>query len=724
MSTMQATNIMSGNARSKDNVHVIPTSISRTALDSLHAKLSAVDGGWLDGSNDDGQCNGGSKNVNNNIAHPIDSYCKLLKQIHDGVLSKTRRQTPLVNAGYAARMATTTFILERWINHVVAQGCDSVNKNTNADSECINVVLLGCGMDALGVWSKHYLSQDSLHQSGASDNDEDSEAPPPTPKVKVYEFDAWDNCILKRQALVNSGLLQEFFSFESASCNGREHQGTDCQTNAYNDDIKSTSDNSLCIISKGQIALEDIGSNKHQNEDDYFLVALDLRETCPSPSDGGNDDAIRQKSILSHAIHKVGLDTSQPTIVLSELVLAYLGYDGANAIMHAVAKDVLCGNEYSMFSCLEPVFPSESSGHSDSQRRDDGRTRILSVKESYSRDYRQQFLGKLQQGNSKYSSPPNTNANADPSSSWLHPLGSDSLSIQKRLEHCGFSPSNICYTTLGKAAANVAGIRRKSNAPKFLRAKEPFDEHVALALNLNCYGVVCAFSPNLLRTNPMDKSDCWRRDICPWISMNDDAASAVQIHPIASLLDDNHVRNLYGKIYIHLYDEYPAIRKMVKSALKMDLRANTTKVGNNTAVRNRFKDKGGDFWVAKDIGKSSIIGCVGVSQRKKRETDQIESMASSKVVEYEIQRLAVDDKSRGKGMGRKLLSVAEEYIRDQEARSNPGTKNASITIKLWAVTPECLIAANKLYESAEYKKEETFQAGTLCMNVYCKSLYL
>ena len=277
-----------------------------------------------------------------------------------------------------------------------------------------------------------------------------------------------------------------------------------------------------------------------------------------------------------------------------------------------------------------------------------------------------------------------------------------------RLGHCGFPSSNICYATLGKAAATVARIRRTSGAPHFLRAKEPFDEHAALALHMNCYGVVCAFKDK-------GKSQDWRKDVCPWISANDGTTSTVQINPIASTTEDHLVRNIYSQIYVHLYDKHPAIRKMVKSAMKSDLR--TKDRGGCSAIRNRFKDKGGEFWVAKDNDdRSRVIGCVGISQRKKRMNDETEP-SSTVVTEYEIQRLAVDNRHRGKGLGKKLLSVAEEFALQSERGIE--TKDASIT-KLWAVTPECLVAANKLYESVGYKKEETFQAGALLMNVYCK----
>ena len=61
----------------------------------------------------------------------------------------------------------------------------------------------------------------------------------------------------------------------------------------------------------------------------------------------------------------VRLDTTQPALILSEFVLAYLGLGGADAIMFTIALDVLCGkNDCSMFACLEAVFLWESRNDS------------------------------------------------------------------------------------------------------------------------------------------------------------------------------------------------------------------------------------------------------------------------------------------------------------------------------------------------------------------------
>ncbi len=703
----------------------IPTLISRTALDSLHAKLSAIDCGWLDGHIAHGGDSGNPKNGTVTPYRPNihDTYCKLLQCIHDGMFDekgqpqrrRRRCQTPLVNAGYAARIAVMTFILEGWIKRVIVpveQGISVDVSTTSNDKDlkdlCINVVLLGCGMDALGICSKHYLNVLRLSEKRVSDGDDRASADPNPlilPRVLIYEFDAWDNCILKRSALVQSGLLTESFSIESTRQQETSHQQESAKVEGG-----SLSKSSFCTISKGRLVLDNVDDDYEQsNDEDYFLMALDFRQTTSI-----NKSTAQRKSILSLAMQDVGLDASHPTIVLSELVLAYLGYDGANATLQSIAADVVGGNQNSLFVCLEPVFSRESNALTFDGRRGVGvcgDPKMLSVEESYSREYSRQFSEALQRGESR-----NIPIAKDRSSTCMHPLGSNSRSIRHRLRKYGFSSSSICHATLGEAAAKVTHLRRMSkSAASFLRAKEPFDEHAALTLNLNCYGVVCVFSVISSSNMKEDESNDRACDICPW-SQKGGVTSTVEVNPIASIHDDKHVRDLYGRIYEHLYCQYPAIRKMVKYAMKTDL---CDEVSNSSCstIRHRYLSKGGNFWIATDADKSLMVGCVGVGLRTGKGKNAI--VSSSSLVEYEIHRLAVDNQYRGMGIGKKLLSIAEQYAFTQE--SDADLARSSVRVKIRAVTPNCLTNANKLYESVGYELQETFQAESLRMNVYCKT---
>ena len=107
--------------------------------------------------------------------------------------------------------------------------------------------------------------------------------------------------------------------------------------------------------------------------------------------------------------------------------------------------------------------------------------------------------------------------------------------------------------------------------------------------------------------------------------------------------------------------------------------------------------------------------------------DNRESSSSSilSVVEYEVQRLAVDGQHRGKGIGKSLLNAVYEYSLQHGMRTHDREmlESTRISLKLWAVTPALLVPANRLYKSNGFRKEESFEGG-LCMNVYCKTVSL
>ena len=788
---------------------MIPASISRTAFDSLHSKLSSINAGWLDGkkcddgghitSSDDDRHNNNNNNNNNHrircedtnfIDGNLGSYCKLLRRIGNSTTTAVdsrhdttndsitreekkkmtrirRRQTPLINAFYAARIAVMTHIIERWIDNVVVDVSTTRNNNADDDSNNddyrINIVILGCGMDACGIWCKEILLNKLLSASSSPSNNAHQ------PKVMVYELDAKENCLLKRHALITSGLIHESpctntatVDFENVIMVENDTLLDDCYASPV---TKKVSFRTVC---KGKILLDNVVSdakydqndNNSDDEDDYFLIAVDLRDTLG----WGVDNAAKnnnRKSILSGVFQHIGLDsTTQPTLVISELVLAYLGHDGGDAILDSIASDVIFGgvaannaNNNNMFICLEPIFSSNDKGgggNSDYVNVECNRNEMmLSIEESYARDYGRQFLGKLKRGNSRHHNSASmkmfNDGNDDlsmMSSSWLYPLGSNSKSVHLRLQRCGFPSSGICYAPMSRAVANVARYRRSMGAVNFLRAKEPFDEHAALILNLNCYGVVCAFSSasfdslnRLMVEDDLEniRSEQIQRDICPWWNSNRARVSSsdFNIRPIASALDDGQVRDLYTRLYSHLFDSYPSIRKMVKSALKSDLGLVETHIELESTIRNCYKLKGGDFWIASD-NDGRVVGCIGLCLREEKrspcdEKSQIVSSFEQPTnigVEYEIQRLCVDEQYRGKGVGRSLLSNVEQWVRNQHELTTVSKSVTTVAVNIKAVTPDCLTAANKLYNSAAYVKEETFHSGNIIMNVYYKSIQL
>ena len=596
-----------------------PSPIARTALDSLHAKLSAFEAGWLDSS--------------------LDDYKSLLKTLRAGLVDpsinanpRQTRQTPLVNAGYAARLSSMTLVLERWISNAVENSA-----GTDGHRPAINIVSVGCGLDPLSLWGAAALQM-------LVSQDENSRG---QFHVAIHEFDTPENCRLKHHALSNANLLDEI-SIDTSQVQGAKHPAFKGRVITENDNV---------VIS-------------------YSLAALDLRNLDSFPS----------------ALKTSNVDSSHPTIVLSELVLAYVGEEGANGVLKSVSTEVLAENKLSMFLCLEPLFPTDAAS-----------PEVMTVQQGYSSDYSEKFLGKLQKGH----------LDLEESMSWLHSLGGNLHEVQSRLEECGFPPREVHCATLANVSSHVARTRRVAS-PTVLRAREPFDEHAALMMNLNCYCVVCAFSISAVK----DDMDDWKQNVCPWRIKR----PLVEIGQISTLNEDRQVRQLYSHIYVEYYNEYPVIRKMVKSALKMDLNIKAFEEGREQSViADTFRQKGGSFWVAKDKD-SNVIGCVGIGLRKKRKPTA--EVLTNWIAEYEVQRLAVSSSCRGNGIGRQLLRAIEDTVTKHEAglKSSYSPTACTVDLKLWAVTPEPLHAANKLYQACRFVRVESFQSGKIRMNVYCKTI--
>ena len=75
----------------------------------------------------------------------------------------------------------------------------------------MNVAILGCGMAVCGIWCKQILIDSFVRNNNNNNNS--------SKRVNVYEFDAWGNCLLKQQALMNSGIIHESFMNVSVHVN-------------------------------------------------------------------------------------------------------------------------------------------------------------------------------------------------------------------------------------------------------------------------------------------------------------------------------------------------------------------------------------------------------------------------------------------------------------------------------------------------------------------------
>lgn len=305
-----------------------------------------------------------------------------------------------------------------------------------------------------------------------------------------------------------------------------------------------------------------------------------------------------------------------------------------------------------------------------------------SVLEGYKHRYCQSFVEKLSRGLAKF----------DPED-LFHPLGCDVTSVEARYRKAGFKTS----------LAELAGFAASSCSP----CPEPFDEHAALELHLRSYALVVGFvrlpEVRLIRA------------LCPWSSVVRHDFPATNITSttdgedftirLIEAKDQESVRELYRQTYESLFSDYSSIRKMVKTGLKTDLSVNADDlVAGYSSIGSRFGLAGGAFLVAVD--QDTVLGCVGLRKCQGRDT----RVRGGHVHSFEIHRLAVAPESRGRGVGKSLLSALDTLV--------VGELVGDCSYDMMATTPAILEAANNLYLSTgfELSKAETF--GKLTINTY------
>ena len=547
--------------------------LSKTALDSLQAKRSAA-----------------SLAYNPLLVDGEQHYKELLERI--GSETNRKRQTPLVNAGYAARILAVSHVIRSFLTF-------HQQKHT---AQKIDIYFLGCGFDIMGLWAA------SLDPG----------------RIRIVEVDMPEICRLKQEQLCQKGLVQNFEPLD---------------------------DNLQNVIMKGSIANRTISSKSMTRDANYILASVDLREI---------------KS-LEWLLSKISHDSL--TLAISELVLSYLTPEETDQLLTWCATQ-LCTFPGSAMLAIEPLGPSASKNGE-----------LLSVVSGFRNQYCRQFAVKLERGNSKQTLPESTA---------LHPVGTSCETTSQRFTEMGFE--KVFTNTLGCVAAFAV-------KPNSWECPEMFDEHAALALYLQSYVVICGFSH---RTEGFLK-----RLICPW------AFSEEHFHPIfgpgnigftvIETMDEIPVRSLFSAIYQNFYEEYPVIRKMVKTALKSDM---AISVGDGeSGIAARWRAFGGVFVVAiqydKGTGERRVIGCVALrsSQRRGEEPGTLE-----------IFRLLVDAEHRGKGIGRTMIDLVEQFA---QARRSP---------KVIAVTLNILTEANHLYESCGYKAEDDVPVSNLCLRTYYKRI--
>ena len=563
--------------------------VTRTAADALLAKWSALDAGYQP------------------VGEHRDVYKRLLQQMSSAALAREgirqNRQSPLVNAGYAARIACMTQAVFAFLSYH-----KSATLSTNPP---VQVVLLGCGLDILGIWA--------LSQSPSS--------------IKLFEVDTFEVVKSKKEILESFRWLK-VSSIESE--NGR-------------------------MVVEGRMSIQ-TGDNVPQSDvPNYTLASCDLKDVNSV-----------EKALAN-------LDRTIPTLVLTELVLAYLGREGIDDLLSLSASS-LCTSSDSVLVAYEALGASNKS--------------MRSVVDGYKHQYSVRFQDKLKLGEAR-GNPVDIAA--------FSPLGDCPDAAKKRCTASGFP---WCQTALaGTVASSVfdQAYDDKRNGCSF-RPCEPFDEHAALALHLHSYVFVCAFSEQ----TDIELVRC----MCPWSAVStfdvqptivraDDGAE-VCIRPI-NAADQQEVQDIFIETYKELSEQHPSVKKLLKTALNTTLKF---------PIGLRYQTEGGIFLVAVGIIDNSeqVLGCIGI--RRCEETGC--SIRTRLPNTFEIHHLAVDSAARGKGIGKALQRVAEiEFIQNEINGA---------AYRLVAVTLTLLKRANLFYKANGFLLEKQETLGELTYNTYVKEV--
>jgi O-methyltransferase involved in polyketide biosynthesis/ribosomal protein S18 acetylase RimI-like enzyme len=566
-------------------------SVTRTAADALLAKWSAVDAGYQP------------------VGEQKDVYKRLLQQMSSASLAREgirqTRQSPLVNAGYAARIACMTKAVESFLSYHKSA--------TLSTSPPVQVVLLGCGLDILGIWA--------LSQSPRS--------------IKLFEVDTLQVVKAKKE------LFESFHWLKAAS---------------------TVSDNGTMVV-EGRISIQTGDKGSQSDVNNYTLASCDL------------------KDVYSVEKALANVDRTMPTLVLTELVLPYLGREGIDDLLRWSASN-LCTSSGSTVVAYEALDASNKS--------------MRSVVDGYKHQYLKRFRDKLNRGEALEDNSDDTNA--------FFPLGDCPDVAKKRFTASGFP---WCQSALaGTVAASVfdQGDDTEKGKGRSFRPCEPFDEHAALALHLHSYAFVCAF--------PEQTDIELVRCMCPWstISIFDTQPTIVQaddgaevcIRPIEAA-DQQEVQDKFIETYKELSEQRAAVRKLLKTAL------NTTM---KFPIGLRYQTAGGIFLVAVGTKDNSehVLGCIGI---RRCETSEC-SIRTRLPNTFEIHHLAVDSAARGKGIGKALQRVAEtEFIQNEIDGA---------AYRLVAVTLTLLKKANLFYKSNGFRLEKEETIGELTYNTYVKEV--
>ncbi|CAB9519503.1 synthesizing protein 4 [Seminavis robusta] len=611
----------------KKPLETTSSSITRTALDALSSKWSAIVVGYK------------PMPQNGSLYENLMERMMNLPTTHqhqENYSKQPPRQSPLVSAGYAMRIASIAHVVHSFVSF----------HHQSKQQQPVNIVFLGCGMDVLGLWASSLAEEKTT--------------------ISIWELDVPEIALAKKSRLLQGKFVKE----EESHDNGNE------------------SDDSLVL--KGHI-LQTAPVQQIDNNN-YHLLGADLRDLSSL------DNTLGRAMKAAHS-------NERPTLVVFELVLAYLEPENTDQVLQWCADNLVSGPGSALvaFESLGPTANDQQSSEIKTYS-----TTVPSVVRAYQMHYTRQFQAKLEKGRS-------TTTNHKQQPSMFHPLGSSADTVEQRL--CGFfSKAHACTAA---TAAQWAAWEHPNTVHLTVPPGELFDEHAALSLHLASYTLVVAMKNDTVAT--LEQFQVQQR-LCPWYYQgwtkkvdnhnNNDSATCCYV-TIIEQEDEANVRTIFEDTYKELSQQHSAVRKMVKSALKQELAQSTRPRHSSSSIRQWYQRNGGDFFVAVQYRRQQgceereVVGGIGV--RRWKSGDEHGST-------FEIHRFFVETTCRRQGIGKSLLQMAESFVEDYRVSGRASSK-----YRVQATTLANLEQANHFYPTHGYKlaKEETI--GPLTLMTYSKA---
>jgi len=175
---------------------------------------------------------------------------------------KTKRQTPLVNAGYASRVLSISYTIRSFISYhefmglpfsVQQEQLKGGREKIRPRQRRIRLVFLGCGVDVIGFWARSLLLPKEV------DDNEDKQSPPLS--VTIVEVDTPEVVSIKKKMILSNGGMVKNLTEHCYDLHGTSFY--------YTGDL---------IVPSSKPSSPS-PSSENKNDYDYVLVPADLKDT-------------------------------------------------------------------------------------------------------------------------------------------------------------------------------------------------------------------------------------------------------------------------------------------------------------------------------------------------------------------------------------------------------------------------------------------------------------